>query len=167
MTTNKFVSKRVLRFLVIGMCNAAISFGILNLSYYKLHQTKIVSSIIATSCALIFSFIMNRGFVFADKTKKAHQQLPSFIIVTITGSLVVLNLVYILSLQLLKGHEHLIIDPVKSLTAVSLKKSFVDINISTIIGAVVAMVWNYNGYRLFVFKGKGEYAIEQAIEHTP
>jgi len=163
---NKLASKRVLRFAVIGVCNAAISFGVLNLAFYKLGQTKIISSIIATTCALIFSFILNRGFVFGDKTKRAHQQLPAFVIVTVSGSLLVLNLVYIVTLHLLSGHEGLIIDPVKTLTAVSLTKNFVDINFSTVMGAVVALFWNYNGYRWFVFKGSKD-AIEEAVEHTP
>jgi putative flippase GtrA len=155
-----------MRFALIGICNATISFGILNLAFYRFNQTKIVSSIIATSCALIFSFIMNRGFVFGDKTRRVHQQLPIFVIVTISGSLLVLNLVYILALNLLNGHEHLIIDSVKTLTSLSLTKNFVDINLSTVIGAVAALFWNYNGYKWFVFKGSKD-AIEEAVEHTP
>lgn len=162
----KLTSKRTLRFVIIGICNATISFGILNLAFYKFDQTKIVSSIIATTCALIFSFIMNRGFVFDDKTRKVRQQLPIFIVVTVSGSLLVLNLVYILSLHLLNGHETLIIDPIKNLTSVGLTKNFVDINLSTVIGAVAALFWNYNGYKWFVFKGSKD-AIEEAVEHTP
>ena len=149
------------RFLVIGVANATISFGILNLAFYELHQTKIISSIISTSCALIFSFIMNRGFVFADKTKRAHQQLPAFVLVTVSGSLLVLNLIYILSLKVLNGHEQLIISAVNYMTTLSFSKSFVDINLSTVIGAVVAMVWNYNGYKWFVFKGSGKDVTEK------
>lgn len=162
----RLISRRMLRFVLIGVCNAIISFGVLNIVFYKFHQTKIISSIIATSCALIFSFIMNRGFVFGDKTKKVRQQLPIFIIVTVSGSLLVLNLIYIMSLRLLNGHEHLIITPIKTLTSLSLTKNFVDINLSTIIGAAVALFWNYYGYKRFVFKGSKD-AIEEAIEHTP
>lgn len=152
---SSLISRRALRFVGVGICNAAISFGLLNIAFYKLHQTKIISSIIATTCALIFSFILNRGFVFGDKTKKAHQQLPVFVMVTISGSLLVLNLVYILSLRLLNGHEHLIIVPIKNLTGLVFTKSFVDINLSTVMGAAVALFWNYNGYKWFVFKGQG------------
>jgi putative flippase GtrA len=141
-----------------------ISFGLLNLAYYKFGQTKIVSSIIATTCALIFSFIMNRGYVFGDKSRKAHQQLPAFIIVTVSGSLVVLNLVYILSLHVIDGHEYLIIDPAKAIIGISLTKSFIDINVSTIVGALVALFWNYNGYRWFVFKGRK--SVEEEIQLT-
>ena len=79
----------------------------------------------------------------------------------------VLNTVYAVSLRALNGHEHLIIHLVKTVTSISLSSNFVDINLSTVFGAIVAMLWNYNGYKWFVFKGKGEYAIEETLEHTP
>lgn len=161
------VSKRMLRFAIIGMCNAAITFSILNVSFYKFHQAKITSSIIATSCALVFSFVMNRGFVFGDKTKKAHRQLPAFVIVTISGSLLVLNIVYAIFLRILNGHEYFIIDIVKAVADVSLSSNFVDINLSTVFGAIAAMFWNYNGYKRFVFNGRDGHAVEEAFEHTP
>lgn len=158
---NKLRANRIARFVVVGTCNAAISFGLLNLAFYEFGQTKIMASIISTTCALIFSFILNRNFVFADKTKKAHQQAPAFVLVTVSGSLIVLNLVYILSLQLLNGNEHFIIDPVKALTGIVLSKSFIEINVSTVIGAIVALFWNYNGYRWFVFKGSKQHGDEE------
>lgn len=162
----KILAERKLRFVVIGVCNATISFGILNIAFGILHQGKIESSIIATSCALAFSFVMNRGFVFGDKTKRAHQQLPAFVIVTVTGSLLVLNLVYIASLWVLGGHEGLIIGPIKALTTIRLSQNFVDINASTVIGAIAALLWNYNGYRWFVFKGQGEKNSVEEIQLT-
>jgi putative flippase GtrA len=145
---------RIVRFILVGVTNAAISFGMLNLLYYGLHQGKIVSSIISTSCALLFSFAMNRGFVFADKTRAIHKQFIPFAVVTVSGSFIVLNLVYILGLRLLEGNEQFIINAVHAITGVTLVESFIDINVSTVLGAIAAMFWNYNGYRLFVFKGK-------------
>lgn len=108
---------------------------------------------------------MNRGFVFADKTKPAHQQLPAFILVTVSGSLLVLNLIYIISLKVLNGHEQLIIRAISDTTTLSFSKSFVDINLSTVSGAVVAMIWNYNGYKWFVFRGRGK-DLEKEIQLT-
>lgn len=143
---------RVIRFVAVGTANAAISLGVLNLMFYKFHHGKVVSSIIATSCALIFSFILNRNFVFADKSRRIHKQALPFVIVTVSGSLLVLNLVYIMALRLLNNHEQPIINIVHSLTGIDFSKNFVDINLATALGAVVAMLWNYNGYRLFVFK---------------
>lgn len=146
-------ARRTLRFGVVGVVNALISFGILNLAFYKFGVHKIPASIIATTCALIFSFAMNRNFVFVDKHKPAHKQVLPFVIVTISGSLVVLNLVYIGFLHVLSGHEHPLALLIRDISGISVSTSFVDINLSTVVGAVVAMVWNYNGYKLFVFKG--------------
>lgn len=144
-------ANRITRFTIVGAVNTAVSFGILNLVFYKLHQGKIVSSIIATTCALAVSFLLNRNYVFADKSKRAHKQLLPFIAITISGSLLVLNAVYVLSLRLLSGHEALFIDAAKTLSGVDLSPSFIDINLSTLIGAAAALLWNYNGYRMFVF----------------
>lgn len=147
-------SQRLVRFVQVGVTNALINFSILNLAFYRLGINKIFSSILATTCALIFSFILNRHYVFSDKNKRAHQQILPFILVTISGSLLILNLVYIASLHILDGHEAIFITVLQSLTGITFKPSFIDINLSTVIGALVAMFWNYNGYRLFVFTGK-------------
>jgi putative flippase GtrA len=157
----KLSSKRIARFLAVGLCNAAISFGILNLAFFSFGQSKIVSSIIATTCALIFSFVLNRNFVFDDKTRSVTNQAPAFILVTITGSLLVLNLVYVGGLKILNGHESMLIGPLQDITSIRLSKSFIDINISTVVGAIVAMFWNYNGYKWFVFKGSKKHVTEE------
>lgn len=136
----------------MGVTNAAISFGVLNALYYGFGQGKITASIIATGLALLFSFAMNRVFVFADTSRSAHVQFIPFALVTISGSFIVLNAVYIISLQLLQGNEQPIINALQSVTGLTASASFVDINLSTVFGAIAAMFWNYNGYRLFVFK---------------
>lgn len=147
------LSNRIARFIVVGAANATISFGVLNLVFYKFNQGKIVSSIIATTCALIFSFILNRNYVFSDKSRHVHKQFIPFVVVTISGSLLLLNLVYILTLKLLNGHETPLIDLAKDISGITFTKSFIDINLSTVVGAIAALLWNYNGYRLFVFNG--------------
>ena len=144
---------RVARFIVVGVTNTAISFGVLNLAFYKLHQGKIVSSIIATTCAVTFSFILNRHFVFSDKSRRLHQQAVPFVLVTLIGSVLILNTVYIVTIKLLNGHETFLIDLAKTITGIKFSKNFVDINFATVVGAAAALTWNYNGYRLFVFKG--------------
>ncbi len=147
------VTGRIARFAATGLANAAISFGLLNLCFYHFKLSKIVASIIATSCALLFSFILNRNFVFLDKSRRARRQLVPFVLVSVSGSLVVLNLVYAGVVSILARHDQWLIGLVHSTTGITLAESFVDINLATVVGAVVAMVWNYNGYRIFVFKG--------------
>ena len=153
--------RRILRFAAVGAANAAISFGVLNLCFYKFEQSKILSSLIATASALIFSFALNRLFVFADRSRRVHQQFVPFAIVTISGSLIVINLVYILMLHILDGHETVLLRIIEDITRVKLSQSFLEINLSTVIGAIVAMVWNYNGYKWFVFKGSDTHAIQE------
>lgn len=161
------LAHRATRFVIVGLCNAAISFGVLNLAYYAFHQSKITSSIMATACALVFSFVFNRGFVFADKATKMRYQLPAFVIVTVSGSFLVLNIIYALSLKLLAGNEQLFTAPVHLLTGITLPESFIDINLSTVIGAVAAAFWNYYGYKLFVFRVSKKQAAQDVVEEEP
>jgi putative flippase GtrA len=151
---SRLLEHRHYRFVLVGLVNAAISFGVLNIVYYTFDQSKITSSIIATSCALAFSFVMNRNFVFGDKTRKAYKQIPAFVLVTVSGSLIVLNLVYVASLRAISGNEGFLIELVRRVTGLSIPASFIDINVSTAIGACAALFWNYFGYKWFVFKGK-------------
>lgn len=167
MTTGVLKKHRILRFLVVGVGNAIISFGLLNLCYYTLGQGKIMSSIISTSCALLFSFAMNRLFVFSDRSSPVYRQFVPFVIVTVSGSLLVLNAVYVLSLRLLEGREAGLINAIQGVSGVSVSASFIDINLSTLIGAIVAMFWNYNGYRLFVFKGKQDHGAQTQPDRAP
>jgi len=151
-------SHRVPRFAVVGIANAAVSFGILNLLFFGLHFSKIAASLVSTACAVMFSFVLNRNFVFADTSKRARKQILPFVLVTISGSIGVLNLVYICSVALLERHGLWITPLIHVVTRLHLSQSFVEINLSTIAGAIVSMMWNYNGYRLFVFRH---------ADHTP
>lgn len=147
------VAFRLGRFVIIGLCNTVINFAILNFAFYGLHQGKLVSSFIATSCAVIFSFILNRSFVFLDK-ERPMMKLVLFIVVTVGGILLIQNSVYALGVFLLHHHDAGVINAVYAITRIRLSANFVDINLSNVIASLIVMVWNYNGYRLFVFKAK-------------
>lgn len=147
------VAFRVLRFVVVGVGNTALNFAILNFAFYGLHESKLVSSFIATTCAVIFSFIMNRSFVFLDKDRPA-KKLVLFIAVTVSGVLLVQNTIYAFGLHLLSHHEAGVITLVHDLIDIKLSRNFVDVNLSTVVAALFVMIWNYNGYRIFVFNGE-------------
>jgi len=132
---SQVLSQRVLRFAIVGAFNTLVNFIILNISFYELGISKISSNIVATSCALIISFYLNRNFVFAHKGHWLKQFL-TFAIVTAIGTLAINNLVYIVALHLLK----------------SVSSDFIQINGSAVIATLFSMVWNYTGYRLIVFK---------------
>lgn len=159
----KIVAFRVSRFVLVGIANTAVNIAVLNLAFYALHQGKLTSSFIATSCAVVFSFIMNRSVVFQDKSRTA-QRLARFVLLTGTGVLLVQNSVYALGLALLHQHNLGLSGVIYSLTGVRLGVDFIDVNLSNVIASLCVMFWNYNSYRLFVFNGRrrGDVVIEDA-----
>ena len=149
----KIVAFRISRFVLVGMANTAVNIAILNLAFFWLHQGKLVSSFMATGCAIIFSFIMNRAIVFQDKTRAA-QKLTLFAVLTVSGVLLVQNSVYALGIAFLDHHNLGISNVIDNLIGLRLRDDFIDVNLSNVVASLCVMVWNYNSYRLFVFNGK-------------
>ena len=150
----KLLKHRLVRFVSVGVSNAVLHFTVLNISFYLIGLGKIPASILATVCAVTYSFFLNRNFVFKDKggDKALVREAILFAVVTLTGMLIVHNITYAGFIAIIDGREKGIIDLIQNITGITLAKDFIDINMATVVGAVVAMVWNYNGYRLLVFK---------------
>lgn len=154
----KLLQHRLVRFLLVGFSNAALHFTILNLSFYVLGLGKIGASLVATLCAVTYSFFLNKDFVFKNKAEGETllSEAALFILVTLSGMLIIHNLTYLVVVHLLAGHDNTIINLLATTTGHRFSSDFVDINFATICGALVAMFWNYNGYRMFVFKQNSE-----------
>jgi putative flippase GtrA len=140
---------RVFRFALVGVFNTLLNFTILNLAFYQFKLGKVASNFLATGVALAISFFLNRNFVFVHKGHWV-KQLVRFAVVTIIGTILINNLVYIffvgrlLSIDTyLSSHIHLF--------GVSLSPIFVQINGAAFVATLCTMVWNYNGYKKFVF----------------
>jgi putative flippase GtrA len=153
---SKLLGHRFFRFFIVGTSNAILHFSVLNATFYLLGAGRLIASIIATICALIYSFVLNRKFVFHSHDSNSARQVLLFVIVTLTGMLLIHNMVYMLTIIILTNREQVIIGAIRSITGVAVRSDFVDINISTIVGAIFALFWNYNGYRLFVFNAKNK-----------
>jgi putative flippase GtrA len=153
----KIVAFRVTRFGVAG----------LNCAFYILHQSKLASIVIATSCAIAVSFILNRNYVFIDKARPV-KKLARFVAVSVVGVFLIQNSVYALCIVLLGNHESGITGVITSITGYRVNNNFVAINLSNLIASFVVMFWNYNGYRLFVFNGarRGNEAFEDIGTET-
>lgn len=149
----KIVTLRVTRFGLAGAVNTAVNFAVLNVAFYGLRQNKITSIVIATSCAIAVSFLLNRSFVFLDKERPA-KKLTRFVVVSVAGVFLIQNSVYSIGVVVLHGHESGVISVVHAATSYRLSSSFVDVNFSNLIASLVVMFWNYNGYKLFVFNSK-------------
>lgn len=154
MVLKKIFNHRIARFLIVGFSNAMLHFAVLNTAFYAFDYSKIGSSIIATVCAVTYSFFLNRSFVFKNKDGQylLLREAALFALVTLTGMLIIHNLTYAGFIAMIAGREQGLINLTKLTTGILLTKDFVDINLGTVVGAAVAMVWNYNGYRLLVFR---------------
>jgi len=101
---------------------------------------------------MTYSFWLNKNFVF--KSSAAIKDVViAFIAVTATGVLIVHNLVYVLFIYIL-GHNISIVNILEETINYRISHDSVIINIATIIGATAALLWNYNGYKRFVFVNK-------------
>ena len=148
----RLVGFRVTRFLLAGAVNTAVNFAVLNLAFYGLHQNKLVASLIATLCAVLCSFALNRSYVFMDKERPARK-FGLFVLVTAGGVLLIQNSVYTLCVALFHNHEAGVIASIHTVATLHFSPDFVDVNLSNLIASFVVMFWNYNGYKLFVFEG--------------
>ncbi|HEV2412406.1 MAG TPA: GtrA family protein [Candidatus Saccharimonadales bacterium] len=149
----EIIAFRFVRFLLVATINAAVNFSILNYTFYDLHESKLLASIMATSCVVILSFVLNRNFVFVDKERPARK-LALFITVTVSGILVIQNVVYVAAVAFLSRHHVGLTNTADSLTGLRLSASVLEINLGGIVASLISAVWNYNGYRIYVFNGE-------------
>jgi putative flippase GtrA len=136
--------------MAVGLCNACVSFTVLNFAFYGLHKDKLAASFLATACTMLFSFALNRSFVFTDNEYSGNKLVP-FIVVTICGLLIVQNSIFALLLLALRGHESIFINLIYTLSTLHVSSNFIDVNLGNIMASLCVLLWNYNGYRLFVF----------------
>jgi putative flippase GtrA len=133
---------QVWRFAVVGVINTAINFAILNLlsviTGIKSGEHVIYLSVIAFVAATTNSFYMNKNWSFHD-TDNSHngRKVSLFLVVSIIGAAINSLVVYLIT------------------THVSAMFGFSDtlwLNVANLAATGVALVWNFTGYKLFVFK---------------
>jgi len=144
-------SRRIVRFALVGLSNTLVNFIILNAAFYALGVNKIAANLIATTCALLYSFALNRTFVFAH-TGHWLKLFIRFVAVTAAGTLLLNNAVYILVLQLTGGTISTGLSRFLHGLGLPISPDFVHINLSAIIATCFSMIWNYTGYRFIVFR---------------
>ena len=137
------------KFCIIGFLNAAIDFGTLNLlslytgitSGFILGGVNVPGFIIAATN----SYFWNKFWVFPQQRKEGEKvsygDLPTFAIVVVSGALVNSGLVVLFSTYF---HPVLGMSPERWL------------NIAKVIASATSLLWNFIGFRLFVFKDKAD-----------
>ena len=124
-----------IRFVAVGLANTAIDFGIL-FTLTHAGMNIIVANYISTSLALVFSFFANKHFTFRVGNRNAKREFTRFLTVTLIGLWLLQPLVIWFASGLLR----------------LLPNANIIQLIAKIAATIVSMIWNYVGYKQFVFK---------------
>jgi putative flippase GtrA len=135
------------KFCVVGFLNAAIDFGVLNLLslYTGLTSGFIIGGVNVPGfvIAATNSYFWNKFWVFSHKRKEGepvnYSDIPTFILVVVSGIIVNSGLVVLISTY---------IPPFFDLSAARW------LNVAKVIASAIALLWNFLGFKFFVFKSK-------------
>lgn len=140
------IVKQFSKFIIVGGVNTGIDFLVLNILMFMTHINSgpmlFVLNCISFSVAVVNSYYMNRRWTFKEAAaglgeKKATVQFSQFFVVSVIG--------IILNGTVLTGITSAITAPFgigPQLWA----------NVAKLFATGVSLVWNFIGYKLFVFK---------------
>lgn len=143
---NSVAVKQIFKFVVVGFINTAIDFAVLNTLMFmtNIYSGKliIIFNSISFTAAIINSYFMNKYWTFQSQiTENSGEKTPKefiqFIAVGIIGISINDAIVYAVST---------FIPPIFGL---SIK---LWTNAAKILATAVSMIWNFIGYKFFVFK---------------
>lgn len=131
-----------LKFAVIGAINTGVDFLVLNLLMWATGITKgnglIPLNFISFAVAVTNSYYLNKRWAFQDKTSgESGKKFSVFLIVSIIGALINTGIVRFVSTN---------IDPMYGLSPQLWT------NVAKLLATGVALIWNFIGYKLFVFR---------------
>jgi mannosyltransferase len=139
-------SKQV-RFGAVGIVNTLVDFGLFNILILLVELPILVANILATTTAMLVSFILNRNGVFRSKGS-SRIEIVLFFATTLTGLWIIQNGV-ILTLYPLLGTLPI---PIK-------------LNIIKAIAIIIGLVWNYVWYSRVVFNDKRNMIIPRLLRY--
>lgn len=131
-----------LRFAVIGGVNTLLDFAILNLLSWATGIYKgdgiILLNAISFTIAVINSYYLNKRWAFKDQgSDERGRKFMLFLIVSVIGAVINTGIVRVVSTN---------IDPMFGLSAQ------LWLNAAKVLATGASLVWNFVGYKIFVFK---------------
>ena len=136
MIRNALQSHRVLRFLLIGLCNTAVGMGTMLMLYNIAGLSYWISSAGNYIVGSILSYALNKRFTFRSE-ESPKRAVPRFVLHILLCYLLAYGLAKQLALCLLAGSSLVLQD-----------------NVAMIVGSGVFMALNYLGQKRFVFPEK-------------
>ena len=145
-------AKQVGKFGAIGVINTLLDFAIFNV-LLKLGLTIIMSNVISTTCAMIFSFFANKAVVFKVGRGSVLRQAAIFFAVTAFG-------LYVLQTGTIKLLTDVWTTPIDLGVATAhfiglghlLSDNFLRKNGAKAAATLISLTWNYFLYKRVVFK---------------
>jgi putative flippase GtrA len=130
------------KFVVVGVLNTGVDFLVLNLEMIFTHITSgpamFIQNSISFGVATINSYMLNKYWTFGDKSKEdAGKKFSQFLAVSIVGLIINGGIVYLITTNI---HPMFGVSP--KLWA----------NIAKLVATGVSLIWNFIGYKFFVFK---------------
>ena len=130
------------KFAAVGVLNTLIDFGILNvlsLSFQIFSGPKVaLFNVVGFIAANINSYAWNKYWTFQSGGKKAASEFVQFLVVSVIGIALNTGIVYGITTF------------IAPLGGLSLSRWE---NAAKLVATVVSLVWNFIGYKFFVFKG--------------
>jgi putative flippase GtrA len=160
-TNVSILGRQIGKFSIVGILNTLIDVAVLNFLVLALgFKAKIfifgfpylVANIISVTLAMINSFILNKYWTFESKRKeKLTSEVFKFLFITIIGMYVVHQLVFNFFDSYWLWPASQLINLFNFLGLVGLDR-FISLNFAKVIAILVSLVWNFIGYRIWVFK---------------
>ncbi len=151
------------KFAIVGILNTLIDVVILNLLVYLgfmatliiLGQKFLIANIIAVAVAMINSFILNKQWTFKSEGSNVYLEILKFLVITIIGMFVIHQIVFNVFYYDLPSISSVIISIVyfTKLNAI-FPDAFIALNFAKGIAIFASLIWNFMGYKFFVFKPK-------------
>lgn len=137
--------KQILKFGTIGILNTFIDVLILNVlvAIFQIYAGWPVAifNAVSFSCAVVNSYFLNKHWTFLDKSNHSTKKISQFVVVSVIGALLNSVIVYL---------GTTFIRPVANLSGI------VWVDCVKVAAILLGLVWNFAGYRMWVFKKSQE-----------
>lgn len=152
----KVPAGKIPRFLLLGVVNTLLDFALFNLLRIATDTTTdqiyqlVILNIISASCIAVFSFVMNRRYVFRHTTStKRHGLL--FVAITLAGIYFVQQPIFSLVLHFDPGLANAL-ETFGLALGLPFTIHFYSTNLAKAIATLGSMTWNYWLYNRVVFR---------------
>ncbi|MBI2355655.1 MAG: GtrA family protein [Candidatus Doudnabacteria bacterium] len=142
MDTKYNLAGQFIRFAIVGAVNTLLDFAILNLLSWAtgIYEGNgiIPLNVISFTVAVVNSYFLNKAWAFKDRASEEQgKKFTLFLIVSVIGAIINTATVRIVSTN---------IDPMFGLS------QELWLNAAKVIATGLSLVWNFIGYKVFVFK---------------